>query len=469
MVRVNSLRCWNCGAFMNPEVEEKYLELQSKPQETIYSQVPAGEVSALDDSSAESAEDEVESDDDYELNMPIAPVVSGKNGDETPAPLPLDPANLDAAISKPTVTSDSPTTGSAGDDLFDIAMRDEKELQKQRKKRAQRGGQVTPGGGLIIFCPYGCRVVVKESHRGMQGKCPECKAPFIVPVNPPDFRKEKDKSAATEKVSQVGGFDRWLNDLHLHTVSPEKLKIKADSLLKDFTQADFGFSDDEMIVAIYSKKAKGLLGGAAGKGDPREELKEQLRSGKKLKDIELGEKYTFTKSQLSGLKVVQPVTSRADSIFHGIAVFGEGRISIQLPSVEGKSEILYVSMGITQFWVFKAVVEEKYGISNLGANSGIPSEYVYTTHRCQILETPVKALENIELYKVDESVQLETVGYQCGKCQIVVSEEGRARDSLGGKSPKGIAKAKCPKCSNKMGENLLYHIKAKPVEEVQAT
>ncbi len=454
MVRVNSLRCWNCGAFMNPELEEKYLEMQSKPQETIYSDLPDGEISSLpEDASIESG-----GDDDFELSMPTKTPAVVKDAGEAGA-LPSDPNDPSSTSPDSKRSTDDSPGEASGEDIFNIAMKDEKQLQKQRRKRAQRGGMKTPGGGLIIFCPYGCRIVVKESHRGMQGKCPECRAPFIVPVDPPDFRKEKAADSAEGEAATATGFEGWLPDLHLHTVNPEKLKLKADSLLKEFAQADFGFSDDQLVVAVYTKKARAAIGKGDDKDDPRATLKADLQAGKKLEDLDLAEKFSFTKDDLAQIKVVQPVASRTDSIFHGITVFGEGRISIQLPHVDGKNEILYVSMGMTEFWEFKNLAEEKFGVATLGDGAGIPTEHDYENYRCHFLETQIKALKNLEFYKADQSIELEAVGYQCGKCQATVSEEGRKREGLGGKTAKGIPKAKCPKCSNKMGDNTLYGIK----------
>lgn len=458
MVRVNSLRCWNCGAFMKRELEEKYLEMQSRPQQVIYSDLPQDEVTSMETGAPvmdESGED------DFELSVasPASSQATGTDKHETSSSTGIAESEKGAAANKSALSSGEAT----GDALLDIALQDERELQKQRRKRAQKGGIKTPGGGLIIFCPYGCRIVVKESHRGMQGKCPECRAPFIVPIDPPIYKKDRVATEVESSATEGGAVERWLSDLHLHTVHPEKLKLKADSLAKDFTATEFAFGSEQLFVVALGKKAGGRFGGGA-KEDPREALKKQIQEGKKLEELEAAEKYAFTADELRMLKVVQPTASRADSIFHGIPVFGEGRIAIQLPPIEDKIEILYVSLGLTQFWNFKKFVEEAYGITGLGDECGIPTEHVFTTHRCQILETPVKALENLPFYKADETVELVPVGYQCGKCQIVVSEEGRARDSLGGKSPKGIAKAKCPKCSNKMGENLLYGIKVEEPE-----
>ncbi|MBT5020751.1 MAG: hypothetical protein HON04_18625, partial [Planctomicrobium sp.] len=425
--------------------------------------LPQDEVASLPESASERAGEDVG--DDFELSMP-APNDESSSDDSSSSPVDIDALSSAKGASQEQKTAAESSPKDAGDELFNIAMKDEKQLQKQRRKRAQRGGLKTPGGGLIIFCPYGCRMVVKDSHRGMQGKCPECKAPFIVPIDPPDFSKKKEKSGTGEETANETTSTTWLQDLHLHTVNPEKLKLKADSLVKDFTLADFGFVNDQLVITVFNKKERGQLGKAA---DPRELVNQQLAAGKKVSDLEVSEKYAFSKTDVGNLKVVQPSASRADSIFHGIMVFGDGKIAIQLPAVEEKKEILYVSMGITQLWEFKKQAEEVLGVTGLGENAGIPPEQVFSTYRCHFTEMPIKALENLEFYKADQSVELETVGYQCGKCQIAVSEEGRKKESLGGKSPKGIAKAKSPKCTNKMGENLLQNVKAPEEAETAAT
>lgn len=444
---------------MNPDLEEKYLEMQARPQETIYSDLPEGEVASLPETLEE---ENTGGQDDFELSMPTSsPVVDDASDSSEIGGLPTD--LNDPSSTKPKEQAVPAPPQQEEDDLFKIAMQDERQLQKQRKKRAQRGGMKTPGGGLIIFCPYGCRMVVKESHRGMQGKCPECKAPFIVPVQEPDFSSKKE-TATTEDTTADKPESTWLLDLHLHTVNPEKLKLKADSLLKDFTQADFGVANDQLIVTVFNKKERAKIG---KEDDPREAVKQQLAAGKSAAKLDVSEKYVFSKEELTNLKVVQPSASRADSIFHGIDVFGGGRIALQLPAVEDKTEILYVSMGITQYWELKKLVEEKLGATSLGENAGIPPEASVSTHRCQITDLPVKSLDHIEFYKADSSVELETVGYECGKCHIAISEQGRQKENLGGKAGKGIAKAKCPKCGSKMGDHLLFNIKQ--TEEAAAT
>ena len=273
-------------------------------------------------------------------------------------------------------------------------------------------------------------------------------------------------AASGEKSTELA----WMNDLHVHVVNLEKLKLKADSLAKEFVEADFGFLKDKLVVTILAKKAGGLFGGGADKkkAETREAVRQHVADGKPLEELPAAQKYVFSVEQLSELKVVQPAASRSDSMFHGIPVFGEGRIAIQLPFTEDSKEPLYVSMGITQFWEFVKVAAQTFDLEGLGADCGIPPEHVHSEYKCHYTDTPIHALENIAFYKADPTVELVVAGYRCGACGLTVSETGRSKEKLGGKSPKGIAKAKCPKCSQKMGENLLYTLKSE-VEEPSMT
>jgi hypothetical protein len=45
-----------------------------------------------------------------------------------------------------------------------------------------------------------------------------------------------------------------------------------------------------------------------------------------------------------------------------------------------------------------------------------------------------------------------------------VSEAGRAKENLGGKGGKAIAKAKCPKCTNKFGGQKLFTLPSELAE-----
>lgn len=467
MVRINSVRCWNCGAFMNRDVEAKFLELQSKPDRMIFSEIPEGDLQSYQ---AEAMPAATEDGDDFELSVPapLVPSTAPQQVGGAPTGGPSTPPTVtEAAATEPPPENAGPAakTPNEEDALFNIAMQDEAEGRKRRQQRRVAGTR-TVGGGFVIFCPYGCKIEVKEEHRGKNGRCPKCRAPFIVPIDPPMFKVEPTAAAAvgTAGVGSVGAFSNWLNDLHVHVVSLEKLKLKADSLLKEFVEADFAFGPEQLLALELAKKAGGLFGGGGDKKklEVRDAAQLHLRGGKPVEELSVAQKFVFTKEHLDELKVVQPAASRSDSIFHGIPVFGEGRIAVQLPLTAASKDPLYVSMGLTQFWAFAKALKETYGRTDFGADSGLPADHVYSQQKCHFTSESFQTLENVPLYQADPTVELEPVGYRCGSCSLTISEAGRDREKLGGKTPKGIAKAKCPKCQQKMGENLLYILKVKP-------
>ncbi|WP_437224528.1 hypothetical protein SH661x_003669 [Planctomicrobium sp. SH661] len=480
MVRVNSLRCWNCGAFMNSAVEQRYMAMQANPSPIILSEVPEGEMTSMDDADA-TGEDE----DDFRLNASVtgtrpaapaptpAPAIKAETEDaaansflDEPEegaadPQPAQESKRSALAPEEGAVAHSVATG--GDALLDIAMQEEREVKQRQKGRRHTGVVKTAGGGLIIFCPYGCKVEVKEQHRGMTGKCPRCGAPFIVPVDPPQYKKSEAPAAAAAASTNTDKFKSWVVDLHLHVIEPEKLKLKADSLLKEFVEADLGFSPEQLVVAILTKKAGGgglfAKGGGEKKETVRENMLAHLKEDKPVGELPVGERYLFTPDEVAQIRVVQPTANRGTSVFHGIPVFGTGRIAVQLPLNDKLTEPTYLSMGITEFWKFAKAMEETYGISGLGLAEGIPMEAKTSVSKCHFSDMLVKSIDNVEMFQADPTAQLEVVAYRCGACKTVVSEAARKKENLGGKSPKGIAKAKCPKCSSKMGENLLYALK----------
>ena len=81
----------------------------------------------------------------------------------------------------------------------------------------------------------------------------------------------------------------------------------------------------------------------------------------------------------------------------------------------------------------------------------------------------MKELNQLNYYQADPTFTLEVTGWRCAGCKIVVSEAARAEAKLGGANGKGIAKAKCPKCTQKMGNQPLYQLPEKSVETSPAT
>ena len=94
--------------------------------------------------------------------------------------------------------------------------------------------------------------------------------------------------------------------------------------------------------------------------------------------------------------------------------------------------------------------------------NGVPEADKSDNLSCFINQSRVESVRNLNYYQQDVAYELELSGYRCKSCTAVISEEGRNKNKLGGTNGKGIAKAKCPKCSGKMGEELLYRIKKSP-------
>jgi ssDNA-binding Zn-finger/Zn-ribbon topoisomerase 1 len=466
MVRPGLVRCWNCGGFMNRELEKKYQEMQAAPKKVFFSQLP-------DDADIHEAPASDPPEEDYVLtpnSPPPAPAGGGKKGapktgsflddapDASDAPAPAlakSPPPAPAAPPQEGGVSHSVATG--GDALLDIAMSEETELKKKRRSRPS--GPLRTATGFIIFCPYGCKVEVKDQHRGMTGKCPKCRAPFIVPTSPPDydFAKEREKSVAQKaaETSAPGGFVAWMHNVHVHTVSPTKLKLKEGSLVKDFAPYEFGFGAGKLLVASLAAKKGGLLGGKKGGPDPREEMLAHLRDGKPPEDLPVAAKKVYSADDARQIRVVWPEASRASSAFHGVPVFGKQMIAVQLPLL-GDGDPQYASFTLSQFREFNRHLEELFGIEGLAANLGIPMTDEFVTSKDHYTDAQIKALKHPDWYLSDTAHPPVLAGYKCESCGATVSEASRKKEKLGGANGKGIAKATCPKCKKKMGNKPLY-------------
>ena len=495
MVRPNSVRCWNCGGFMRKDMAVKFQQMQMNPKPMGHLEMPQ-----MDTGSLKLAGDD---DDDFELSVPmnqssafslppLTPVTAAPPASQVRIEPPKDTSEIPALASPlggvvaealspiPSLTPEgakpakSERPKSEDDALLDLVTQDINETAARRKKRNNMvGGVRTASGGFIIYCPYGCRFEVKDSNRGMSGKCPRCKAPFIVPIDPPDYSASKKTAAgAAEGVDHkgvvakasdaAGAYSGWMKDLHLHTVSPDKLKLKADSLLKEFTEYDVAFSSDGLLLVNVAKKGGGLFGGGdKKKQEARDAMLQALKDGKPVAELVVADKQTFTADQIRQMRVVQPVANRGESMFAGIPVFGTGRIAVQLPFTDDAAHALpqYLSFSLSEFRTFAKALQA-YGIENFGGESGAPVTDMFDIAECHITKAPIRILRNLDYYKADPTIKLVKAGYKCGACQLTISEAGRAKDNLGGKDGKAIAKQKCPKCQQKMGDNPLMSLDA---------
>lgn len=477
-VRTGLVRCWNCGAFLKKEIEQKYAEMQAKPARIIFSELPEGEAVAMGD---------VDDDTGFELSGTDNPLASGQEDSgmiegyqlqglsgetdakakelsskataETAATAKKSAAPTKARKEEPEAGGVAHSVATAGDVLLEVAMDEEREQRTRRKQRgvSLKGGVRTPGG-FIIYCPYGCRIEVKDQHRGMTGQCPKCRAPFIVPVDPPDYGY-KERAAETETqaaaASPTGAWSPWFTDQRLHTVAPEKLKLKAGSLAKDFAPVDVGFGPEGLLLVGMPAKKGGLFGGKdKGAPDPRTAIQDHLKEGKPVLEVPGSNVRLISRDDLAQVRVAQPAANPAESMFAGIPVFGEHQIAVQLPLVSGQPP-QFLSFGITGFRAFATAVRDASGGIEIQA-PGVPKDESYTDYTCHYSDVPVRAINDVAWYQADPASGLVLAGWKCAACGLVVSEDARKKEGLGGKAGKGIAKAKCPKCSNKFGEQPLY-------------
>ena len=139
-------------------------------------------------------------------------------------------------------------------------------------------------------------------------------------------------------------------------------------------------------------------------------------------------------------------------MFAGISVFGEGRIAVRLPKREGCTNPEFLSYTLSDFRRLSRILGEFYGVKDFGVDTGVPLKDVFSERFCHYTDAPLRILENIEFYKNDPGVKLKLIGYKCAGCGLVVSEEARAKENLGGKDGKKIAKTKCPKCQKLFGD-----------------
>lgn len=498
MVRKGLVRCFNCGHFMRKEIARLYKQMQATESPVIYSPMDEPEPG-----SAAAAETEVAtSDDDFELApefslVPAAAAAPPAAADEPaetyslaePAPSPAEPQPAAAESPAPSESPAEPdaapkprrpeaaeaaggeahSVATAGDALLNIAMQEEQEETERRKnprRRRRAAGPIT-GDSVLVHCTCGARIRVSERHRGLLGHCPKCKTPFIVP---PKSAYEAQAKAIAESgqtdatpadaVQETGPFRTWLEDVAVHTVNPTKLRIKPGSLKGDFQAMDLGFSPEGLLLVTLTKKSAGLfgVGGSDKTKEPtRQTVREHLRVGGKPEDTPAPAKRYFEAETLKTVAVVQPMPYIHESMFGGVPVFGEGRIAVRLPKTDQTTpELLFASFELSGFRAFAAAMQEFYGMSNLGAEQGVPLDDELTEAACHYSDEKLRILDKVEFYQADPKYKVKLIGRRCQGCGLVVSEDSRKKEKIGGANGKAIAKAKCPKCGQPFGDISLY-------------
>jgi hypothetical protein len=146
-------------------------------------------------------------------------------------------------------------------------------------------------------------------------------------------------------------------------------------------------------------------------------------------------------------------------MFAGIDVFGVGRIAVRLPDDSESKTIDFLSFSLSEFRRLSERLEELFGMTAFGADVGVPLKDKLSELTCHYNEeTTMTVVEEVAYYEADESYEVTRVGCRCEGCGLIVSEDARKKEKIGGKSGKGIAKAVCPKCKRRFGDNPLFEI-----------
>lgn len=352
-----------------------------------------------------------------------------------------------------------------GDVLLQTAIEERREAQNrllERKKK--RLTAPAPAGHLYAFCGNGHRVLIAERFRGRVGKCPLCKVPFIVPKEayiPPEAAAAA-AAAPTAGALAANRVPLWITDVRLHKVNPTKLKLKADSLLNEYDTVDIGFSADQMLLTTV------FVGGGAfrsmqepkKKATVRAAILEHLGTEKPLTELPAPKIRLLSSPQVPNMRLVQPSVPGEESLFADIPVFGVGRIAIRVPAGDEGAERAYVSFTLTQYREFLKGLQTTFAVESFGAGASVPlidDTEDKTCHYSDASFTIVKS--GLEFYKADPAYKVDLAGRQCAACSLVVSEDSRKKEKLGGSSGSGIAKAPCPKCKQKFGDKSLFAAK----------
>ena len=505
MVRKELVRCYQCGAFLRKEMAESYQRMRdsvpevSAPATHELTTRPVKSIPTAPSIPLSSDLPPLANDDDFALGAGVTAVAPGQ-ASNTPASAPAGgsdsyslnapaastaPANAGADL--PNIPLDEPgdNTGksataapggqvahseaTAGDVLLDIAKQEEVESESRRKQRGKRKpGLGGARGGFVIFCPWGHQIEVQEKHRGQMGKCPRCKAAFIVPMAPLEDKPAEagqtadaaTSAAVAEPVGALAGgkFTRWMKDVRVHPLDPTTLKLKPGSLESAFDTQDIGFGLDGLLLLALVKKG-GMFGGAdKKKPEIREAAVAHLAAGKPLAELQVAAQRLFGPDTIKQIQVVQPVVYAHESMFAGIPVFGNNRIAVRLPKSAEGTEMLFASFTLSDFREFSKQMGEVFNVLELGDDVGVPLTDKLTDLKCHYTDQAFQALAEIAYHQADPNIKLVIVGRKCEGCGLVISEDGRKKEKLGGADGKAIAKAKCPKCQKKFGAFTFYAV-----------
>ncbi len=497
MVRAGLVRCWNCNGFMKEEIAARYADLTTNPQKIIYSMIPLEErtdylparvATASDDSDGFTLADDVLADSapggGFALpaattNAPVADLSSSPDRPQSTTPrgkgVIADALEAEASLAdKAAASGDKSATaaekaaegasaksgGGGTDDLFSIAMQEQRDDRRRRSERlAERAKRQ-----MLLPCKCGAWVRVTDDMAGKVVRCRQCRQPVQVPEIRRRVTEKKEESTAP-KLDVT-----WVNDVWFHVLTPTSVVLKPGSAAAQHTEADIAITDTGVhIIAFESgeKKKKSLLGfGSSDRKQDRTAHRKQVRDEIAAKGSLSGltgcDVRSISVDDVRSLKLVQPIVKVQESMFAGVPIFGEGRIAVFLPIAREQGQQAYCSCTISGWRLLAARLKELFSLELPTAENGVPEAEKSDTYSCFVNQSKVESIRNLVYYQQDPGFELELSGFRCTACGAVVSEEGRKKNKLGGANGSGIAKAKCPKCSGKMGEDKLFRLKKSP-------
>ncbi len=509
MVRSGLVRCWSCNQFMRADVAARYRQLTTNPQPIIYSTIPPESRKDYLPPRAESKADQTAKavdNDDFKLGSGVNSVDAGDfeiDGGVKPAPAPVPQAKtLPApAVAKPIASADgpdkpesttkvsskskttppnveatpaanvaadptvAPTPRKKGsdDDLLSFAVEEQKEGKKRRnQKTAERLRKQ-----VLVPCTCGAWIRVNEDQAGKTLRCKQCKQPVVVPGLKKKAEKQEKPAAKPETAEQKS--TSWIDDAWFHILSPAALVLKPGSLTGKHTEVDIAFDGSGLHVLTFAgtKKKRSIFsfGGGNKKADHqlrRQQIHEQVSKSGNFENLENVEIRKVDLSRISEVRLVQPVAKVSESMFAGVPVFGDGRIAVFMPVEIDGGKQAFLSFSISGWRVIAEQLKTLFGVELNGTENGIPESDKAETLSCFINQSRIESIRGLIYYQKDAAYTLELTGHKCKSCGTTISEEGRKAAKLGGVKGKGIAKAKCPKCSNKMQAESLYKIAKGP-------
>ena len=492
-VRSGLVRCFNCNTFMRKDVEARFKEMQSMPQQIIFSDIPKEERTEYLNAEERAREgyrakvfdaDESEfslragEEDGFELNTGTSGMAPATHSGQTvaqrearagqpvtsktpAAEIPVVSAKVAAAATTPvngkvedsskagnTAESDGEKSKAASDksaatepkkaleefnvdDLVGIAMQDQKETKRRKRDKIKEARKRR----ILLPCSCGAWVRVREDQGGRMVRCTQCKKPLIVPM-----MKKKEKAEKVEAVSQVDVT--WINDLHMHVVTPTQISLKPGSLQKAFEPVDVCFHASGVFLVKYTAPKKGLFGKAAD-GPPHVEgqkaaVREHVQKTGAITNLPYGELHSIATDQVNKIRLVQPVANAHESMFAGVSVFGEGQIAVYLPLELPEGKQAYLSFPLSTYREVSAQLDNRFSLTVGAENNGVPATETLDSLKCFLSEVKIESLKGLEYYQNDPAFELEVSGFICGTCGSSITEEARARKKIGGAAGKGL-------------------------------